>query len=158
MTVLTAHFTWADVVRSETAKAKGIDNSLPPALIPNVERSAAMMERVRTLLGGKPIDPSSWYRCWQLNAAVGSGKRSVHPLGLAVDFDAPAGMTNAEAIDLIAASDLAFDQLIHEATADGADWIHAGLAPLGKPPRRQILTADGITLGGPMTFTRTARG
>lgn len=156
MSDLTAHFSWAEVTRSQAADAQGIDNSLPVELRPNVVRAAAMMELARDLLGGKPITVNSWYRCPALNTAIGSNARSVHPLGLAVDFEAPAGMTNREAFDRLTESDLLFDQLIHERTQSGANWIHLALGR--GTPRRQVMVAAGKVLGGRMTFNRIAAG
>lgn len=152
---LTAHFTWAEVVRSPTARARGIDNTVPEELWANIRRTAAMMEAIRSLLGGSPLKINSWYRCPILNTAVGGSPTSAHPKGLAVDWE-PTTMLLGDAFDAVAASPIVFDQLIHEGTKDGADWIHTGLS-VG-PPRRQILTAAGDALGGPMRFTRLAAG
>lgn len=152
--MLTEHFTWEEVERSETAKRKGIDNTLPEELKGNVKRVAATMELVRALLGG-PVKVTSWYRCFELNAAVGSNNRSAHPKGLAVDFQ-PTTMTNEEAFKIIMNSDIEFDQLIHERTKTGSNWIHLGLSE--GAGRREVLTAYGKNLGGSMTFTRIAMG
>jgi hypothetical protein len=73
--------------------------------------------------------------------------------GLAVDFK-PTQMTLTTAFEMIAQSGFAFDQLIHERTRDGANWIHVGLSLL--TPRRQVLRASGSHLGGPMTYRRLA--
>jgi zinc D-Ala-D-Ala carboxypeptidase len=152
---LTAHFSWAEAARSQTAAAKGIDNTIPPECLANVQLVADLMESVRALLGGHPLTINSWYRCPALNRAVGGSPKSAHMLGLAVDFE-PITMTNDAAFQVIATSALEFDQLIHERTKSGADWIHVALAD--HPPRRQVLAASGDTLGGPMTFRRVALG
>ena len=44
---LTEHFDWAEVTRSDTASRMGIDNSLPSALLPTVQKTATKLERVR---------------------------------------------------------------------------------------------------------------
>lgn len=155
MTDLTAHFSWDEVTASPTAEARGIDNTLPANLRANVEQVAALMEQVRDLLGGHPLKVNSWYRSPILNAAIGGSPRSRHMDGLAVDFDVTVG-TNDKAFATIAASAIQYDQLIHERTKSGADWIHFGSAIT--PPRRQVLAAAGDTLGGPMTFRRVALG
>jgi hypothetical protein len=155
VTVLSAHFTWADAARSATANAKGIDNTIPPACLANVQEVADTMELVRALLGGHPLKVNSWYRCPALNTAIGGSPQSAHMRGLAVDFE-PTTMTNDKAFELIAKSDIEFDQLIHERTKSGADWIHLGLSET--QGRRQVLAAAGDTLGGPMTFRRVALG
>ena len=152
--VLSANFSWAEVTRSPTATRLGIDNSLPSELVPNVERTVALMEHIRLLIGG-PIKVNSWYRCPALNVAVGGSKTSAHPKGLAVDWE-PTTISLDTAFHLVAESSLAFDQLIHEGTRDGADWIHLGLSE--GPLRRQVMLAAGDALGGTMHFTRLAAG
>lgn len=152
---LTEHFSWAEAARSATADAKGISNAIPLTLRDNVARVAAVMEEVRALLGGMPLKVNSWYRCPTLNAAIGGSPKSAHMQGLAVDFE-PTTMTNDKAFELVAKSAIDFDQLIHERTRGGADWIHLGLAD--HVSRRQVLAAAGETLGGPMTFHRVALG
>jgi len=156
MTQLTPHFTWEEVIRSPTAVRLGIDNTLPDELRDNAHRTADRMEEVRALVG-VPIHVNSWYRCPALNTAIGGSATSVHPLALAMDFRAM-GLRLTRAFELIAASHIGFDQLIHESTRDGADWIHLGLAPDGKTERREVLRAGGVALGGPMNFTRIAAG
>lgn len=152
--LISPHFTWAEVTRSPTAAAKGIDNSLPEELEGNARRTAEAMERVRAVVGG-PLQVNSWYRCPELNTAIGGSKTSVHPKALAVDFH-PLAMPLAEAFRRIAESDIEFDQLIIERTNSGAHWIHFGLSDgLG---RRQVLSAAGDTLGGPMHFERVLVG
>jgi len=152
---LTEHFTWAEVERSPTAARLGLNNAVPMALWHNVVRTADSMEEVRERLGDRPIMVNSWYRCPALNVAIGGSRTSYHMKGLAVDFEVK-GLRNAVAFHRLAMSDLSFDQLIHERTRSGADWIHIGFAEPGKPPRRMVLRAEGNTLGGKMTFTRLA--
>lgn len=155
MSVLTEHFSWAEVSRSATADAKKIINVVPPECTHNVVRVAEAMELVRALLGDNPLKINSWYRCLELNRAIGGSPKSMHMKGLAVDFE-PLTMTNDKAFERIAKSDIPFDQLIHERTKSGADWIHFGLAE--GEPRGQVLVATGDTLGGPMAFRRIALG
>lgn len=152
---VSANFSWAEVIGSPTARARHIDNALPQELIPNAHRVATGMEEVRLLLGG-PIHVNSWYRCPELNAAIGGSKTSAHMKALAVDFR-PTTIALLGAFELIAATEsIVFDQLIHERTADGADWIHFGLST--GVQRRQVLRASGQHLGGTMQFERVAAG
>jgi hypothetical protein len=154
MTTLTKPFSWAEAARSPTAVRRKIDNTLPIELFANVEYTAHQMERVRLLLG-RPIRVNSWYRCPALNAAVGGSKTSAHMRGMAVDFE-PVGMPLMQAFETLAVWDGPFDQLIHEGTRDGADWIHIGFT--NGTPRQEVLRARGDVLGGAMTFTRVAAG
>jgi zinc D-Ala-D-Ala carboxypeptidase len=151
---LTDHFTWAEVVASNTALRLGIANEVPAELVPNVERMAAFMEEVRAAVG-TPLRVTSWYRCPDLNRTIGGSKTSAHMKGLAVDFQ-PLGCSLAKAFDRIAASGLVFDQLIEERTKDGAAWIHIGLSTT--PPRQEVLRARGKQVGGPMSYLRVAVG
>jgi zinc D-Ala-D-Ala carboxypeptidase len=153
MPTLTDHFTWDEVTRSPTAARLGLENQVPQELVNNVYRTARSMEEVRAVLG-VPVKVTSWYRCPPLNAAIGGSKTSVHPKGLAVDFQ-PAGLALETAFRMIAESAIEFDQLIIERTKDGARWIHFGLSE--GPMRRQILMAAGDHLGGQMTY-RVAMG
>lgn len=154
MTELSPHFIWAEVTRSQTAIARGLSNEVPEELRPNIHRTAALMEEVRTLMGG-PIRVTSWYRSPALNTAIGGSKTSVHPKGLAVDWQ-PTTMDLEDAFSLVEASAIVFDQLILEQTRDGARWIHIGLCE--GTPRREVLRAAGARLGGTMTFARVALG
>ena len=152
---LAPHFSMAEVTRSATASAKGIDNTVPLPFRYNVGRMAEFMECIRALLGGDPIKVTSWYRCPALNEAVGGSETSVHPKALAVDWKHSV-LDLGEAFARIVESALPFDQLIIEGTADGAQWIHTGLSE--GIPRRGAMQAQGERLGGPMTFTRIAEG
>jgi len=140
---LSENFRLYEFLRSDTAAARGIDNSPSPAIEAALAALAERMETVRAALGGHRIDISSGYRCPLLNAAVGSKPTSDHPRGLAADFTAPTFGTPAEICHRLVASDLRFKQLILEGPGK-ARWVHvsfdlqADLA--GNPPRRQVLT------------------
>ena len=149
------HFSWAEVTRSPTARRLKISNGIPPDLVPNAVYTAAQMEAVRSELTGAPIRINSWYRSPALNAAVGGSKTSAHMKALACDFE-PQGWALMDAFHQLSLSSIPFDQLIHEGTRDGADWIHIGFT-VGTP-RREVLRARGDVLGGVMNFTRISTG
>ncbi len=149
--ILSPHFSINEVTRSATASRTGIDNAVPLGFRYNVGRVAEFMECVRALLGGQPIKVTSWFRCMELNQAIGGSKTSRHMEALAVDWK-HGRLELAAAFEHVAESSLPFDQLILEGTKDGAGWIHLGLST--GDPRRQVLRAKGDTLGGPMKFTR----
>lgn len=132
---LSPNFTLARLIRSDTAERLGIGNTPGPDQVGNLARLAAAMEQVLGVLG-HDIAISSGYRCPALNAAVGGAPQSRHVLGLAVDFTCARFGTPLEAARAVAASPVAFDQLIHEY----GRWVHLGLAPEGSVPRRQLLT------------------
>lgn len=133
MTQLSPHFTLEELTFSQTAARKGIDNDPPPNVEAILRMTAARMEAVRTVLGGKGISVSSGYRSPELNVAVGGSRTSAHTTGWAVDFTCPAFGSPLAVCKAIAASDLEFDQLIHEY----GRWVHVGFGPR---LRRQLLT------------------
>lgn len=136
MDKLTDHFTLGELTASEIAARRDIDNTPTAAIVKNLERTAQTLERVRVLLGSKPILVSSGYRSPALNTVVGGAKTSAHMQGLAADFTCPGFGSPLAICERLAASGLDFDQLIQEGT-----WVHIGLAVEGQKPRRQILTA-----------------
>ena len=129
---LSPHFSLVELVSSQVATRKGIDNAPAPAIVANLTRLAALLEQVRALVGA-PIAISSGYRSPALNKAVGGAANSAHVLGLAADIST-AKLTPKALTLLIRHSDIAFDQLIYEGT-----WVHIGLS--AGAPRRQVLTA-----------------
>ncbi|QKY08791.1 D-Ala-D-Ala carboxypeptidase family metallohydrolase [Janthinobacterium lividum] len=129
---LSPHFSLAELVASQVATRKGIDNAPAPAIVANLTRLAALLEQVRALVGA-PIAISSGYRSPALNKAVGGAANSAHVLGLAADIST-AKLTPKALAMLIRQSGLDFDQLIYEGT-----WVHIGLS--AGAARRQVLTA-----------------
>jgi len=129
---LSPNFSLSELVYSETAEERGIDNTPPPEIIENLRRLAAGLEAVRSLLG-RPLEISSGYRCAALNEAVGGSSTSQHLQGLAVDFECPAFGTPLEIADAIRRSALEFDQCILEY----GRWVHLSFSDA---PRRRLLT------------------
>lgn len=142
---LTPHFTLAELVVSETAARRGIDNTPSDRVIGNLLETAKGLEKVRNILGA-PILVSSAYRCLALNRAIGSKDGSAHVEGWAADFIAPRFGTPLQIVRAIEASAIDFDQCIQEGT-----WVHLSFAPA---MRRQILTAH-FGPGG-TTYTKGA--
>jgi zinc D-Ala-D-Ala carboxypeptidase len=137
-TKLTDHFTLEEFMVSETAARQGINNRPEGQNLVNVERTAELMEKVRTLLGSKPILISSGYRSPQLNAAVGGSSTSAHMSGLAVDFTCPGFGDPISICHALSPhmAELGIDQLIHEFGA----WVHLGLS--AGAPRMMALTIN----------------
>jgi zinc D-Ala-D-Ala carboxypeptidase len=140
MTQLTDHFTLEEFTDSQTAARQGIKN-VPAADSQerkNIQRTAEVMEKVRTILGDKPILVSSGYRSPKVNAAVGGSKTSAHVHGLAVDFSCPGFGTPLQICKALQPhmKALGIDQLIHEYNT----WVHLGLT--AGEPRQMALTID----------------
>jgi len=129
---LSSYYTLARLIRSDTARERGIDNTPPDALLPNLRLLARGLDRVRRLLGHR-LDISSGYRCPELNAAVGGVPHSQHAQGLAVDFTCPGFGPPIAVARAIRDSEIAFDQCIYEYS----EWVHLSFSPA---PRRRVLT------------------
>lgn len=135
-TALSAHFTLDELIVSQEAARAGIDNTPPAEARENLERLAQALEELRALLGGGPVLITSGYRCPELNARIGGSPTSAHVEGRAADLIAPAFGSPFEVSQRIAASSLAFDQLIHEF----GRWVHVAIPRAGQPGRRQLLS------------------
>jgi zinc D-Ala-D-Ala carboxypeptidase len=134
---LTEHFTLDEFEHSQTASRIGIDNRVPPDLMPNVQRLAEALEMVRALLG-HPIMISSGYRCAHLNRLVGGTPGSHHLLGAAADFTcrgfgSPLAVCRAVEPHM---EGFGLAQIIHEYGA----WTHCSIFP--PKPGNGVLTID----------------
>jgi hypothetical protein len=135
---LSANFTLGEMTRSQMALRLGIDNTPDEYAIASLKRLCAeVLEPARVLLGC-PLHSDSGYRAVVLNTAVGGATDSEHLYGRADDI-LPIGRPLPECFDILRRSNLPFDQLIFECNA----WLHLGIAPLGAPIRREVLTATG---------------
>lgn len=151
---LSLHFVLAEFLESPTAKARGIPNEPSATSLANLERTAALLEEVRALVG-VPLKVTSGYRSLGLNRAVGGSPKSAHCEGRAADVQ-PLGLGLDAAFERIRTSAIAFDQLIIERTTAGAAWLHLAIPREGVKPRRQALSARGTS--GAMTYQRVAEG
>lgn len=143
---LTEHFALIEFTRSATATRLGIANNPGAPELANLERLAQSLEIVRALLNDSPILISSGLRVAALNRAVGGVANSDHVQGRSVDFTAPGYGSPLAICHAIAASPIAFDQLIFERT-----WVHFSIAQRDAVPRRQVLTAHFSN--GPTRYT-----
>lgn len=135
---LSENFTLEEMVRSQIALRKDIDNTPTPAIIENLRWLAInILEPVRSRLG-VPLHTDSGYRSPLLNLAVGGAITSVHPLGFAAD-EIPIGRDLHQAFARIREmDDLPIDQCIIECNT----WLHLGGSPSGAP-RHEFMTASG---------------
>lgn len=112
------------------------DNTPNAEQTENLQRLAEFLEKVRSLLG-KPILIDSAFRSPEVNQAVGSTSKSQHLRGCAADFRVP-GMTPAEVVKAIVASDLRYDQIILE-----LGWTHISIPnTVVSVPREMALIID----------------
>lgn len=134
------YFTYAEVVRSQTADRLGLDNVPSANVFETCLRTASKMDAVRRLLG-VPITVTSWYRSPDLNHAIGSSPTSQHIRGEAVDFVAPRYGTPAQIVHRLMEIGAQYDQLILEfADRPSGGWVHVSWTD---KPRMQVLAIDG---------------
>lgn len=119
------HVSFKEAIKSNTALRRGIDNTPNRYEQTNMEIIAEkIFEPLREWAGG-PIKINSFYRCEELNRAIGGSSRSQHCEGRAMDIDDTFGhKTNAEMFEYIR-NNLSFDQLIWEFGDDNNPaWVH----------------------------------
>ena len=138
---LSENLSLAEVMRSETAKRKGVSNMPTPEHIENFKKLAENIFQPIRKHFGKPIHISSGYRSAALNKAIGGSKTSQHCSGEAVDIDMDGtSITNAQIFNYVK-DNLVFDQMIWEFGTDkNPDWVHVSYKANGAQ-RKQILKA-----------------
>jgi hypothetical protein len=135
MTNLSEHFTLEELTHTDHRQ---FDNDPNASELANLVRLAALLEEVKTLLGGKPIMVNSAFRSKQVNDAVGSRDTSQHRIGCAADIRVP-GVTPDEVVRAVIASGIGYDQIIREFDR----WTHISVPNTpGASPRRQALIID----------------
>ena len=123
--MISEHISYKEGVYSTTATRRGIDNVPNDEQLRNMELIAdEVFEPLRSYVGG-PIKINSFFRCPELNTAIGGSSKSQHCKGQAIDIDDTFGrMTNAEMYHWIKEY-LEFDQMIWEfGDDDNPDWVH----------------------------------
>ena len=134
---LTEHFTLEELTHTEHRELENIPNEIELA---NLKRLAEFLERVKTVLGGKPIMVNSAFRSKAVNDAVGSKDTSQHRVGCAADLRVPS-MTPDEVVKAIIASGIGYDQVIREFDR----WSHISIPNHeGNKPRQQALIIDRL--------------
>lgn len=120
MEKISEHVSYEEAIKSQTGVRKGIIN-IPTAFeINNMEIVAhACFEPLRSWWG-KPLVVSSFFRCKELNAAIGGVPTSQHCQGKAIDIDTGSKEDNEKLFEY-AKSNLKFDQLINEYDFS---WVH----------------------------------
>ena len=123
--MISEHISYKEGVYSITATRKGIDNTPNDEQLNNMELVASeVFEPLRTYIGG-PIKINSFFRCPDLNTAIGGSSKSQHCNGQAIDIDDTFDKaTNAEMFHWIK-EHMDFDQMIWEfGDDDNPDWVH----------------------------------
>lgn len=138
--MLSKNFSMKELIKSQTAERKGIDNTPDADAIYYLGiLSEKILQPVRNHYG-IPFSPSSTFRCPELSIAVGSSEKSQHCKGQASDFEVP-GISNWDLCHYIK-DNLEFDQLILECyTGGNTGWVHCSIS---NNPRSELLTYDRV--------------
>ena len=131
MEKISNHISFKEGIKSNTATRLGINNTPDDYQVSNMVNIAInLFEPLREFVGG-PIKINSFFRCEDLNRAIGGSSRSQHCEGRAIDLDDTFGhKTNAEMFNYIK-DNLDFDQLIWEFGNDNnPDWVHVSFISL----------------------------
>ena len=136
---LSRNFSLQELIKSDTAIRKGIDNNPNADQIEKLKRLCEnVLQPVRDQFGRVKV--TSGFRSPELCLAIGSSINSQHAKAEAVDFEV-LGVDNAEVADWVY-KNLQTDQLILEYYTPGepnSGWIHASWVEFN--PRAQYLRA-----------------
>jgi hypothetical protein len=158
---LSENLSLSEIIRSESAKRKGVSNMPTEEHIANLKVLAEKVFQPIRENFRVPILISSGYRSAELNKVIGGAGKVVngiyipssqHCTGEAIDIDmdgTPHGVTNADVFNFIK-DKLEFSQLIWEfGSATNPDWVHVSYKVKGGN-RKQILKA--VKSGGKTTY------
>ncbi len=135
---LTKHFTLEEFARSSTAKARGIDNTVPDKLIPALRNLCVTVLEPLREQAKEPVEISSGYRCPELNRIVGGKNTSQHMKGEACDIYVEDVEKLRKWFAILMDGD--FDQLIFERNRrTGHCWIHVSCKPDTSLNRHQVI-------------------
>jgi len=136
---LTRNFTLSELIKSDTAIRRGINNNPNAGQIENLKLLCEnILQPVRDHFGRVKV--TSGFRSPELCVAIGSSVNSQHAKAEAADFECP-GVDNAELADWIH-RELPYDQLILEFYTPGepnSGWIHCSW--IADTPRASYLWA-----------------
>ena len=132
---LSEHFSLEELTATSHRQ---FDNTPKANELANLMRLAAMLEQVKTVLGGKPVMINSGFRSKQVNDSVGSKDTSQHRIGCAADIRV-SGMTPKQVVQACIDANVPYDQIIEEF----GSWTHISVPDMpSRPPRRQALIID----------------
>lgn len=122
---LTKNFKLSEFTDSDTATAKGIDNTPTDEHLENIKFVAEQLQLIRNTYK-QPINISSGYRCEELNTAVNGSKSSQHMQGLAVDIN-QGSRTKNHNLFLIVKRMMKVGLKVHQLIDEkNFNWIHIG--------------------------------
>ena len=148
MANISKHITYKEATKSTTALRLGIENTPNDYELQNMELIAEkVFEPLRRAVNG-PIKINSFFRCEELNKAIGGSSRSQHCQGRAIDIDDVYGYVSNSYMYYYIKDNLDFDQLIWEFGTDTEpDWVHVSYVDSDSNRKRCLLAykEDGKT-------------
>ena len=140
MKKISKHITYKEGTRSVTALRLGIENLPNDYELQNMELIAEkVFEPLRQAVNG-PIKINSFFRCEELNKAIGGSSRSQHCQGRAIDIDDVYGYVSNSYMYYYIKDNLDFDQLIWEFGTDTEpDWVHVSYVDSDSNRKRCLL-------------------
>lgn len=132
---LTPHFTFFELCKTSVEKYKAENIDEAKKSMGRMYQLAGFAERVREIVG-KPLIINSGFRCVGLNNALKGALTSQHLFAEAIDIKVK-GKTASELFQIIATSDLKYDQLILEKVGN-AQWVHVSIGS-----KKEKLKYDG---------------
>jgi len=143
MEKVSEHITYADAIRSDTAKRMGLYNYFTPEQLERMRLLAEKVYEPLVTFFGVPIRISSFFRSAEVNKAIGGAKNSQHMANngaaMDIDVDNTDQITNRDIFNYIMYN-LEFDQLILEDVKDDGSvgWVHVSYRENNN--RKQVLT------------------
>ena len=146
--MISKHISYKEGAYSNTATRKGIDNTPNDEQLENMKLVAdKVFEPLRKWVSG-PIKINSFFRCPELNKAIGGSSKSQHCKGQAIDIDDTFGVISNADMYYYIKNHLNFDQMIWEfGDDDNPNWVHVSYVS-HKENRNRCLKAyrdDGKT-------------
>jgi len=140
MNLISKHITYKEATRSVTALRLGIENLPNEYELQNMELIAEkVFEPLRRAVNG-PIKINSFFRCEELNKAIGGSSKSQHCQGRAIDIDDVYGYVSNSYMYYYIKDNLDFDQLIWEFGTDTEpDWVHVSYVDSDSNRKRCLL-------------------
>ena len=143
------HISMNEAIKSQTATRNSIDNTPSDLQLANMQRVANDCFEPLRRAKNVPIGISSFFRCPNLNKAIGGSATSQHcatedkaginAAAIDIDADIYGGITNKEIFTWLKAN-VEFDQLIWEfGTDDDPAWVH--ISKREHTNRNQVLRA-----------------
>ena len=148
MNRISKHITYKEATRSNTALRLGIENIPNEYQLQNMEMVAKYVFEPLRVAIDVPIKINSFFRCEELNKAIGGSTKSQHCQGRAIDIDDYYGNVSNAFMYHYIKDNLDFDQLIWEFGTDhNPDWVHVSYVDADSNRKRclQAIKENGKT-------------